>query len=87
MDWKDLQTTFQQSGTDDDGNLVLFGGIENADRAVSKGAEITATMLPIDNLVFNVSAGYLDAKYKKFVSFIDGANRVLDDRTIPNAPK
>ena len=78
---------FRSSGTDPDGNLILFGGIENAEEAESRGAEITATILPVDSLVFNVSAGYLDAKYKKFVSFIDGANRVLDDRTIPNAPK
>jgi iron complex outermembrane recepter protein len=87
MSWKDLQTTFQQAGTDPDGNLILFGGIENADEAVSRGVEVTATGLVSEHFVYNVSAGYLDAKYKKFVSFIDGENRVLDDRTIPNSPK
>jgi iron complex outermembrane receptor protein len=87
MNWKDLQTSFQQSGTDEEGNLILFGGIVNADKAESKGVEFTATMLPAPNLLFNVSAGYLDAKYKKFTSYLEGANRVLDGRTIPNSPK
>ncbi|MBV7257488.1 TonB-dependent receptor [Pacificimonas sp. WHA3] len=87
MDWKDLQTTFQQAGTDPDGNLILFGGIENAEKAVSKGIELSANALVTDGLTVNASVGYLDAKYKTFVSFIDGENRVLDGRTIPNSPK
>jgi iron complex outermembrane recepter protein len=87
MSWKDLQTTFQQGGTDEDGNFILFGGIENAEKAESKGAELSATGIVSRHFVVNASVGYLDAKYKKFVSFIDGANRVLDDRTIPNSPE
>ncbi len=87
MDWKDMQTAFQQAGTDADGNLILFGGIENAEKAVSKGFELTAAAIVSEGLVLNFSAGYLNAKYKKFVSFIDGENRVLDNRTIPSSPK
>lgn len=87
MDWRDLQTSYQQSGTDEDGNLILFGGIVNADKAESKGVELTATMLPIPNLLLNFSAGYLDAKYKKFTAYLEGQNRVLDGQTIPNSPK
>ncbi|HWK73741.1 MAG TPA: TonB-dependent receptor [Povalibacter sp.] len=87
MDWKDLQTSYQQSGTDEDGNLILFGGIVNADKAESKGVELTATLLPMNNLLINLSAGYLDAKYKKFTSYLEGENRVLDGQTIPNSPK
>ncbi|MCB2114496.1 MAG: TonB-dependent receptor [Parvularculaceae bacterium] len=87
MDWKDLQTVFQQAGTDASGNLILFGGIENAEKATSKGAELGASAYLSDNLTMNFSVGYLDAKYEKFTSYIDGANRVLDGLTIPNSPK
>lgn len=41
---------------------------------MSNGAEVTATILPVKSVVFHASAGCLDAKYKKFVFFIDGAN-------------
>ncbi|MBL4802889.1 MAG: TonB-dependent receptor, partial [Emcibacter sp.] len=39
MNWTDLQTAFQQAGTDSEGNLTLFGGIDNAEKATSKGFE------------------------------------------------
>ncbi|NHO68377.1 TonB-dependent receptor [Aestuariicella hydrocarbonica] len=87
MDWKDLQTSFQQSGVDSDGNFTLFTGIDNAERAISKGVEMTATFLPNDSLQIDLGVGYLDAKYDKFVAYIDGANRVLDGETVPNSPK
>lgn len=87
MDWTDLQTAFQQAGTDGDGNLILFGGIDNAEKAVSKGFEVSATALISENFVVNVNVGYLDAKYKTFIAFLQGSNRVLDGMTIPNSPK
>jgi iron complex outermembrane receptor protein len=87
MDWTDMQASFQQAGTDENGNFILFGGIDNADSATSKGVEVSLTALPTDNLVFNLDVGYLDAEFDEFTAFIDGANRVLDGAVIPNSPK
>jgi len=87
MDWTDLQTAFQQAGLDANGDFIIFGGIDNADSAESKGVELSITSAPINGLVMNFNIGYLDATYEKFVAFIDGQNRVLDGKTIPNSPE
>ena len=87
MDWTDLQTAFQQAGVDANGDFIIFGGIDNADSAESKGVELSITSAPVDGLVMNFNVGYLDAKYEEFTAFIDGENRVLDGKTIPNSPK
>lgn len=87
MDWEDLQVAFQENLIDEDGNFVLYGGIDNADSATSKGAELSATALLSENLLVNLSVGFLDAKFDEFVAFIDSQNRVLDGQTIPNAPR
>ncbi len=87
MDWKDMQASFQQAGTDDEGNFILFGGIDNAEQATSKGAELSGTAVLGEDFVVNFGIGYLDAKFDTFTAFIDGENRVLDDKTIPNAPR
>lgn len=87
MDWEDMQVSFQQSGTDADGNFILFGGIDNADKATSKGAEVSGTAMLGEDFVVNFGVGYLDARFDEFTAFIDGENRVLDGRTIPNAPR
>jgi iron complex outermembrane receptor protein len=87
MDWEDLQVGFQQAGTNAAGEFFLFGGIDNAEQATSKGVEVSAMALLGENLTVNFGVGYLDAKYDRFVAFIDGENRVLDGRTIPNSPE
>lgn len=87
MDWEDLQVAFQENLIDADGNFVLFGGTDNAESATSKGVELELTALLTDNLLVNAGAGYLNAKFDRFVAFIDSENVVLDGRTIPNAPK
>lgn len=87
MDWQDLQVAFQENLIDEDGNFVLFGGTDNAEAATSKGAELSAAALFGDDLLVNLSVGYLDAKFDRFIALIDGQNRVLDGRTIPNAPR
>jgi iron complex outermembrane recepter protein len=87
MDWTDLQTAFQQAGTDADGNFIIFGGIDNAESAVSQGVELSITSAPTEGLILNFNVGYLDAEYEEFTAFIDGENRVLDGKTIPNSPK
>ncbi|MFV0278012.1 MAG: TonB-dependent receptor domain-containing protein [Parahaliea sp.] len=87
MEWEDMQASFQQSGLDADGNFILFGGIDNAEQATSQGVEVSGTAMLAEDFVFNFGIGYLDAKFDKFTAYIDGANRVLDDRTIPNAPR
>ncbi len=87
MDWTDMQTDFQQSGTDANGNFILFGGTDNAESATSKGVELSATALISENLIANFNVGYLNASFDKFVTFIDGQNRTLDNSAIPVAPK
>ena len=87
MDWTDLQVSFQENLTDEDGNFILFGGTDNAEAATSKGVELSATALLSENLLLNVNIGYLDAKFDRFVALIDGSNRTLDGETVPNSPE
>ena len=87
MDWTDLQVSFQENLTDEDGNFILFGGTDNADSATSKGFELSATALLSEKLLLNVNIGYLDAKFDDFVALIDGSNRILDGETVPNSPE
>lgn len=87
MDWSDLQVAFQENLLDEDGNFVLFGGVNNADSATSKGAELSATALLGEHLLVNVNVGYLDATFDQFTALIDGANRVLDGKRVPNSPE
>lgn len=87
MDWTDLQTAFQESGVDENGDFFIFGGIDNAEEAESYGLELTVTSAPIDGLVMNLNIGWLQAEYKEFTALIDGSNRVLDGQTIPNSPE
>lgn len=87
MDWTDLQVAFQENLIDDNGDFVLFGGVNNADSATSRGLEVTATALASPNLLINVGIGYLDAEFDEFTALIDGQNRILDGFTIPNSPE
>ena len=87
MDWEDLQVAFQENLLDENGDFIIFGGVNNAESATSKGAELSATALLGENLLVNFSAGYLDATFDSFIALIDGANRVLDGKTIPNSPE
>ena len=87
MDWDGLQVEFEQTELDENGDLVLFNGINNAEKSTVKGAELTATALLTENIIANLSIGYLDAEFKKLTQFLDGLNRVFDGRTIPRSPK
>lgn len=87
MDWSDLQVSFQENLIDENGDFIIFGGVNNADSATSKGAELTATALVTEHVLMNFSVGYLNAKFDSFTALIDGSNRLLDGETIPNSPK
>lgn len=87
MDWEDLQVAFQENYADENGDFQLFGGVNNAESATSKGAELMATALLSENLVVNVNIGYLDATFNDFIAVVDSQNYVLDGRTIPNSPE
>lgn len=87
MDWTDLQTAFQQAGLNEDGDFIIFGGIDNAEAATSYGAELSLTAAPTAGLIMNLNVGYLQAEYDEFTAFIDGENRVLDGLTVPNSPE
>lgn len=87
MDWTDLQVAFQENGLDENGDFIIFGGVNNAEAATSKGAELTATALFTENLLVNFNIGYLNAEFDSFIALIDGRNRVLDGKTVPNSPE
>lgn len=87
MKWTNLQTNFRIAIIDANGNIAFVTGIENAQSARSYGAEIEATAALTRYLTINASAGYLNAKYQKFMSFVGGSNIPLDGMTIPNAPR
>ncbi|MEJ8566162.1 TonB-dependent receptor [Elongatibacter sediminis] len=87
MDWEDLQVAFQENYRDENGDFQLFGGVNNAEKATSKGAELSATALVSENLVVNFNVGYLDATFDDFVAVVDSQNYVLDGETIPNSPE
>ena len=62
--------------------------IENADEATSKGLEFTASWMPVDNFMFGLTAGYLDAKFDKFENVPIGGNVVdMSGEDMPNAPE
>lgn len=87
MDWTDLQVAFQENYRDENGDFQLFGGVNNADKATSKGAELMATALLTEHLILNFNVGYLKAKFKDFIAVVDSQNYVLDGETIPNSPE
>jgi iron complex outermembrane receptor protein len=87
MDWDGLQVEFEQALRDEEGNLVIFNGLNNSEKSTSKGAEITLTALLTENVVAGLSIGYLDAEFNRLTQFLDGENRVFDGRTIPRSPK
>jgi iron complex outermembrane receptor protein len=87
MNWTNLQVAYQENLIDEDGNFILYGGVDNAEKATSKGAELSAAALLTDNLMVDFNVGYLDATFDSFIAFVDGENRVFDGRTIPNSPK
>lgn len=87
MDWTDLQASFQESGTDENGDFFIFGGVDNADSAESYGVELSVTSAPVAGLIMNLNVGWLQAEYEEFTTLIDGENRVLDGLTIPNSPE
>lgn len=87
MDWDGLQVEFEQSERDENGDLVIFNGLNNSKQSTSKGAELTVTALLTANIVVNLSVGYLDAEFNELTQYLDGENRVFDGRTIPRSPK
>jgi len=103
MIWNDFQATIRESFCRlPDGSLVPNDGsvpiedclitpldrIENADEASSKGLEFTASWAPVENWLFGLSAGYLDAKFESFEDVPIGGNVVdLSGEPMPNAPE
>jgi len=96
MNWTDMQVEFLVP-------VLTTGGvggnvISNAEEATSKGAELSLTALPMDNLVVNFNLGYLRAQMNKATIFIrdnqcnhvppsQDCNQVLDGSTTPMSPK
>jgi len=87
MDWTNLQVAFQENIINEDGDFEIWGGVNNADSATSKGAELSLTALLTEKFMVDFGVGYLNAKFDSFTALIDGENHVLDGETIPNSPK
>ena len=58
--------------------------ISNAGKAVTRGFELDGVWLPVEGARFQISYGYLDARYTEFIE--DGVN-VANDRAFVHAPK
>jgi iron complex outermembrane receptor protein len=90
--YDDIQLASIYFTEDEFGNTINGNSILNAAKAKTKGFEVDAIALPMENLAVNVSFGYLDAKYEEF-PFVDPAdttgNTIIDlsGETLQNAPK
>lgn len=94
MDWTGMQVEFlvpQLTATGVGGRVI-----SNAEKATSKGLELSLTALPMDNLVLNFNVGYLKAKLNKATIFVRDnvcdqstteCNHNFDGRTTPLSPK
>jgi len=100
MDWKDLQVEVRQSFCNNGGVLIPideFDGPDclitpvdrtvNAEKAQSKGFEFSAQGLVTDSFQVGLSVGYLNAKYKEFVTSLRGTDQDLSGQRIGQAPK
>ncbi len=68
----------------------VFDGlrVKNAARASISGAELELAWLPTANLLFNISYGYLDARFDEFLAgTIQGFDIRRDGNRIPHAPQ
>ncbi|MFT4518651.1 MAG: iron complex outermembrane receptor protein [Halioglobus sp.] len=79
MDYDDLQLGV----TREFGELNTLFGITNAGSAEMQGAEVELVMLPLEGLMINFTASYIDASFKEFNDeFVNDAGEVeLTDRS------
>jgi iron complex outermembrane receptor protein len=83
-DYRDLQVT--SFGADPvSGTFVSL--FTNAAKARTEGAELEFTALPTQGLTLNATAGYLDARYKKFDTLVGGVVTDVSHRSLVNSPK
>jgi iron complex outermembrane receptor protein len=89
-DYTDLQVSKGQASVADAASVSLL--LENAASAVTQGFETELVLTPNRGLSFDMSLGYLDARFKDYVtvSTLDLPNAPLRDlqgNVLPNAPK
>jgi iron complex outermembrane receptor protein len=70
MDYDDMQLGVTRTLGEND---VVFG-ITNAGKAEMKGAELELVMLPMDGLLVNLTASYIDASYDEFSDEFEDAD-------------
>ena len=100
MDWKDLQVVIRESFCNVNGTLVpqdTFTGTNclitpvdrtvNANKATSSGVEVSGTVQVSDQLTVGGSVGYIDAKYKDFVTSLRNSTQDLSGDRLGKAPK
>ncbi len=100
MNWTDLQVEVRQSFCNVDGVLVpidefvgtgcLITPVDrtvNAEKARSKGFELSTQALLTPQLQFGAALGYLDAEYVEFVTSLRGSDQDLAGQRIGQAPK
>lgn len=88
-EYDDIQRTTQDvvDLTPDDGiaNGVLLNVTRSAAEGRVQGAELTSTLLPIENLTLDLSYSYIDAKYTRFAS--TSSEAILTGAPFPYTPK
>ena len=98
MNWTDMQAEFLAGNLGGAGGAGAGNVISNAEKATSKGLELSLTALPMDNLILNYNVGYLRAQLNKAVIFIRDnqcdnvapsteCNHDLSGSTTPMSPK
>jgi iron complex outermembrane recepter protein len=85
-DYKDQQVTIQVPALPS--GIASF--VDNAGRGDIRGAELELRAVPSRYLSFNAAFGYIDAKYKQFLTFISGGATPIDvanARAFQNTPR
>lgn len=72
--------------------LVFSGGqaasskVVNAGKAVKSGAELEVVFQPISDLQLVANYGYLDARYKEFMEYVEDAGAIIDNKRNKDTP-
>lgn len=80
------QRIFELTNDPLDCEITQVDRTENADKAVSKGLELSATYLFTDAFKMNASLGLLDAKFKRYIGNVEGTDQDLSGSDIGAAP-
>lgn len=94
MDWTNIPGSAQVTFVSPSTNAPVSIGVTLPGDAELNGVEAELRWQPLDQLVLQASAGYVDAKYTDFISAglnsyfgLTGRSFKADDKTLPRSPK